>query len=67
MLCRVEKQNGKPTFVPRTTLGDATFGSTTIKDWIKTLDKEDLLTKFDKDIEGFYWWPWVQDGEGSWH
>lgn len=51
-LCTAEDQNGKPTFVPGTTLGDAKFGSTTIKHWIENLDKEDLLTKFDEDIDG---------------
>jgi hypothetical protein len=51
-LCKVEDQNGKKTFVPGTTLGNARFGSTTIKDWIENLGKEDLLTKFDKTIDG---------------
>ncbi|KAJ5981144.1 hypothetical protein N7481_008442 [Penicillium waksmanii] len=49
---KLRKKNDKITFVPRTTLGDAKFGSTTIKDWIKNLDKEDLLTRFDKEIDG---------------
>jgi hypothetical protein len=51
-LCKAEDQNGKKTFVPGTTLGNAKFGSTTIKDWIENLGKEDLLTTFDKTIDG---------------
>lgn len=33
-------------------LGEAKFGDTTIKKWIESLDSKDLLSEFDKEIDG---------------
>lgn len=48
-LCTVGK-NKAP--VPGKKLEDAEFGGTTIKKWIENLHAEDLLTTFDKTIDG---------------